>query len=184
VENEAVEQVAFADRVLLNKCDLVDEARLVEVERRIKMINESVQIRRCTQSSVEMDFILGIKAFSLDKILEMDDAFLQDDQEHQHDDRVSSVGIKVQGEVDQTRLNEWLQWLLKERGVDIFRTKGVLAVKDMPNKFVFQAVHMAFSGAPQAPWKDNEARVCKLTFIGKNLNREELEGGFKKCLVA
>merc|ERR1712039_824018 len=47
VENEAVEQIAFADRILLNKCDLVDEAQLDEVERRIRMINEAVQIKRC-----------------------------------------------------------------------------------------------------------------------------------------
>lgn len=183
VENEAVEQVAFADRILLNKCDLVEEADLAEVERRIKMINEGVQIKRCKFSEVDMDFILGIRAFDLDKILEMDDGFLADDAEHQHDDRVTSVGINVKGEVDQKKLNDWLEWMLKERGVDIFRTKGVLAVKDMPQKFVFQAVHMAFSGAPQKAWVEGEERICKLTFIGKNLNRDELENGFKACLV-
>lgn len=183
VENEAVEQVAFADRILLNKCDLVDKAALVEVERRIRMINEAVQIRRCIKSEVDMDFILGIQAFSLDKVLEMDDAFLADKQEHQHDDRVSSVGINIKGEVEQNKLNEWIGWLLKEKGIDIFRTKGVLAVKGMNEKFVFQAVHMAFSGAPQKAWAEDEERTCKMTFIGKNLNREELEGGFKKCLV-
>merc|ERR1719464_2445267 len=58
VENEAVEQVAFADRILLNKCDLVEEADLVEVERRIRMINANVQIKRCQYSQVDMDFIL------------------------------------------------------------------------------------------------------------------------------
>merc|ERR1712129_364585 len=68
VENEAVEQVAFADRILLNKCDLVDEAELVEVGRRIRMVNQGVQIQRTVQSQVSMDFILGIQAFSLDKI--------------------------------------------------------------------------------------------------------------------
>merc|ERR1712113_274220 len=183
VENEAVEQVAFADRILLNKCDLVEEADLAEVERRIKMINEGVQIRRCKYSEVDMDYILGIGAFDLDKILEMDDGFLEDDAEHQHDDRVTSVGIHVKGEVDQKKLNDWIEWMLKERGVDMFRTKGVLAVKDMPQKFVFQAVHMAFSGAPQRSWAEGEEKVCKLTFIGKNLNREELENGFKACLV-
>merc|ERR1712241_1619486 len=61
VENEAVEQVAFADRILLNKTDLVEEAELVEVERRIRMINEAVQIKRCKYSEVPMDFILGIQ---------------------------------------------------------------------------------------------------------------------------
>merc|ERR1712031_72148 len=70
VENEAVEQVAFADRILLNKCDLVDsEEELAEVERRIRAINEKVPIKRTTNSEVEMDFILGLRAFSLDKII-------------------------------------------------------------------------------------------------------------------
>jgi len=183
VENEAVEQVAFADRILLNKCDLVDEAQLDEVERRIRMINEKVKIRRCTNSAVDMDYVLGIQAFSLDKILEMDDAFLDDNQEHQHDARVSSVGINTPGEVDQTKLNDWIGWLLREKGTDIFRTKGILAVQGMKDKFVFQAVHMAFSGAPQGAWADDEPRVCRLTFIGKNLNREELVDGFRNCLV-
>merc|ERR1712137_663967 len=96
VENEAVEQIAFADRILLNKTDLVeDESELVEVERRIRAINESVAIKRTINSEVDMDFILGIHAFSLDKILEQDDAFLADNAEHQHDPRVSSVGIEV-----------------------------------------------------------------------------------------
>merc|ERR1712151_71430 len=182
VENEAVEQIAFADRIILNKCDLVDEATLVEVEKRIHMINSTVQIKRSQWSQVDMDYLLGIEAFSLDKILEMDDAFLSDEQDHQHDDRVSSVGLSVKGEVDQTKLNEWIGWLLRERGTDIFRCKGILAVRGMKEKFVFQAVHMAFSGAPQKQWEGGEEKMCKLTFIGKNLNREELLKGFTDCL--
>merc|ERR1712032_1754008 len=76
VENEAVEQIAFADRILLNKCDLVDsEAQLDEVEKRIRAINKSVPIKRTTNSDVDVDFIMGIQGFSLDKIIEMDDAF-------------------------------------------------------------------------------------------------------------
>merc|ERR1712066_258826 len=107
------------------------------------MINDKVQIRRCQNSEVDMDFILGIGAFDLDKILEMDDGFLADDAEHQHDNRVSSVGFNVPGEVVQEKLNEWLAWLLKECGADLFRTKGILAVQGLKDKFVFQAVHMA-----------------------------------------
>jgi len=183
VENEAVEQLAFADRIILNKCDLVDEAGLAEVERRIRMVNQGVQIQRTVQSKVSMDFILGIKAFSLDKIMEMDGEFLSDNTDHQHDDRVSSVGINMKGEVDQGKLDEWLGWFLKEKGTDVYRTKGVLAVKGMKEKFVLQAVHMAFAGSPQRSWSEGEERVCKLTFIGKNLNRAELEDGFKRCMV-
>merc|ERR1712217_967350 len=184
VENEAVEQIAFADRILLNKCDLVDsEEELVEVERRIRMINEQVAIKRTTNSEVPMDFVLGIHGFSLDKIIEMDGAFLEDSHDHQHDPRVSSVGIEVKGEVVQQKLNEWIGWLLKEKGVDLFRSKGVLAVKGMQQKFVFQAIHMLFANSQEGAWGPEEEKVCKMVFIGKNLNREELTSVFMKCMA-
>merc|ERR1711879_597218 len=183
VENEAVEQIAFADRILLNKCDLVDsEDDLKDIEKRIKAINEKVPIKRTTNSEVEMDFILGIKGFSLDKIIEMDDAFLEDSHDHQHDSRVSSVGIDIPGEVVQQKLNDWISWLLKEKGTDLFRSKGVLAVKGMKQKFVFQAIHMLFANSMEGEWKAGEERRCKMVFIGKNLNRQELTDGFTKCL--
>jgi len=183
VENEAVEQIAFADRILLNKCDLVEEAELLEVEKRIRAINEKVPVKRCTNSEVEMDFILGIRGFSLDKIIEMDDAFLEDSHDHQHDNRVSSVGIDVAGEVVQQKLNDWISWLLKERGTDLFRSKGVLAVKGMKQKFVFQAIHMLFANSMEGAWGPDEEKRCKMVFIGKNLNREELTSGFMKCMA-
>merc|ERR1712039_186990 len=184
VENEAVEQIAFADRILLNKCDLVDsEEELVEVERRIREINAKVPVKRTTNSEVDMDFVLGIHGFSLDKIIDMDDSFLEDSHDHQHDPRVSSVGIEVKGEVVQQKLNEWIGWLLKEKGVDLFRSKGVLAVKGMQQKFVFQAIHMLFANSQEGKWGPEEEKVCKMVFIGKNLNREELVSGFMKCMA-
>merc|ERR1712070_1249355 len=184
VENEAVEQIAFADRILLNKCDLIEEEKdLVEVERRIRMINEKVPIKRTTNSEVDMEFVLGIHCFSLDKIIDMDDAFLEDSHDHQHDNRVTSVGIDVKGEVVQQKLNEWISWLLREKGVDLFRSKGVLAVKGMKQKFVFQAIHMLFANSNQGEWQPDEEKRCKMVFIGKNLDRNELTEGFMKCMA-
>merc|ERR1712187_1029142 len=181
---EAVEQIAFADRILLNKCDLVEsEEELKEVEKRIRAVNEMVPIKRTTNSEVEMDYILGIRGFSLDKIIEMDDAFLEDSHDHQHDSRVSSVGVDGPGEVVQRKLNEWIGWLLREKGTDLFRSKGVLAVKGMKQKFVFQAIHMLFANSEEGEWGPDEEKRCKMIFIGKNLNREELTSGFMKCLA-
>merc|ERR1712087_702402 len=125
-------------------------------------INVKVPIKRTTNSEVNMDFILGIRGFSLDKIIEMDDAFLADNQDHQHDSRVSSVGIDVAGEVVQQKLNEWIGWLLKEKGVDLFRSKGVLAVQGMKQKFVFQAIHMLFANSQEGQWGPEEEKVCKM----------------------
>merc|ERR1719408_676022 len=85
-ENEAVEQIAFADRLLLNKTDLVSEEDLVRVEKRLKGINGNAQIVRCQQSNVSVDSVLNIQGFDLKRTLEMDPEFLNTDGEHEHDD--------------------------------------------------------------------------------------------------
>ena len=52
VENESVEQVAFADRILLNKCDLVDEKTLEVVQKAIRGINANAEIIHSQYSQV------------------------------------------------------------------------------------------------------------------------------------
>jgi G3E family GTPase len=93
------------------------------------------------------------------------------------------VGIERPGSVDVDRLNTWLGWLLRERGVDLFRSKGILSINGSPRRYVFQGVHMLFDGAEGAEWRDDEPRTNRLVFIGRNLDREELEAGFAACLV-
>uniref|UniRef100_A0A0G4FQH9 CobW C-terminal domain-containing protein n=1 Tax=Chromera velia CCMP2878 TaxID=1169474 RepID=A0A0G4FQH9_9ALVE len=63
------------------------------------------------------------------------------------------------------------------------RYKGVLAVRGMRSKFVFQGVGMLFSGdfSDIHEWGDDEKRVSTFVFIGKNLNREELVSNFEEC---
>jgi len=56
-------------------------------------------------------------------------------------------------------------------------------VKGMPQKYVFQGIHMIFTGTPQKLWEEGEERRCKFCFIGKDLNREELTTGFMACMV-
>ena len=102
---------------------------------------------------------------------------------HTHDDSVTSVGIEVVGECDPDRLNRWLSDLLTDKGEDIFRMKGVLAIKGELSRFVFQGVHMLFDGQPDRPWKRGEEKRNQLIFIGRNLDRVELNAGFKACLA-
>ena len=92
-ENEAVEQVAFADRMILNKTDLVTEDDLVRVEKRLKSMNSSASIIRTERSAVSVDNVLDIRAFDLKKTVEMDPEFLNTENEHEHDATVSSVSV-------------------------------------------------------------------------------------------
>ena len=102
--------------------------------------------------------------------------------DHEHDETVTSVGISMPGDVDVKKMNIWMGNLLKERGQDIFRMKGVLSIKVEAERFVFQGVHMLFTGTPDRPW-GREERHNTMVFIGRNLDRAELHRGFRACLA-
>ena len=73
---------------------------------------------------------------------------------------------------------------MRDHGEDLFRYKGVLSVKGMDEKFVFQGVHMLFSGnfsQEVAPWRKGEKRESRFVFIGRNLDHKMLEQGFLDC---
>jgi len=180
--DEAIEQLAFADVILLNKTDLVTPAELDELEQRIRSMNAMAKIYRTRDAQVEMDSILGVGAFDLSRALEIDPNFLGEDA-HEHDETVGSVAIAESGVLNFERLNTWMGELLRNQGPDIFRMKGILNIEGEDNRFVFQGVHMLFDGRADRPWKPNETRKNELVFIGRNLDEAQLKEGFRACLA-
>jgi len=187
VENEAVEQIAFADRIMVNKIDLVpDEAKLQEIEKRIKGINKYARIIRTqfSEKAPKMSDLLGLNAFDLDRVVEMDENFLNEDEEHVHDQRVSSVGFVLDEnqQINLFQLQNYISVLLQTYNEELFRYKGVIAIKGQDEKYVFQGVHMLFGGDFAAKWGD-EPRKSVFCFIGKDLKKMKLKEGFMKCIA-
>jgi G3E family GTPase len=306
--DEVKEQIAFADVILLNKTDLVMPEDLERLESRLRAMNAAAKIHRTKDAVVEIDRILNIGGFNLERALEVDPKFMEPEYpfewsgvyrlgrgdyrwvmgegpdpsmavtllplegdgeaareaavmaavltfsseerdarpgsdivpgkhlqnlilapgetiftlhieqpgdyalftehhpdefgarlegpdgtiepahpreykpDHEHDDEVTSVGISTPGELDDKKLNAWLSNLLKTKGTDIFRMKGVLSIKGESRRFVFQGVHMLFDGRADRPWAD-EPRHNSLIFIGRNLDRAQLNEGFRACLA-
>jgi G3E family GTPase len=186
VENEAVEQVAFADRILLNKTDLVPADAVDALEARLRGVNGCAQLLRTRHADAPLDFVLGVAAFDLARTLDMDPAFLDTEAEHQHDSSIASVGLRAAGPLELGRVNAWLGALLRDRGADILRSKGVLCVAGSEERFVFQGVHMQLQLGSSAdgaarPWAPGEQRDNRLVFIGRNLDRAALQAGFDAC---
>jgi G3E family GTPase len=99
---------------------------------------------------------------------------------HEHDDTVSSVGIVINGSLAREKLGPFLSTLLRERGQDLFRSKGIIALAGEDERFVFQGVHMLLDTAPGAAWGETE-RSSRMVFIGRNLDRAMLIDGINAC---
>jgi len=183
VENEAVEQVAFADRILLNKTDIVsEEDKLKAIERRLRAHNSDAEIIRTKNSKVDPKRLIGIQSFNLEKTLEMDPEFLAEDAEHEHDPRVSSTSTKFLGFLNVNKLQSWISIIIRTMGADLFRYKGVLCVAGMDEKFVFQGVGMLFAGGfSDQKWGKDEKRENRFCFIGRDLDKDLLIQGFLRC---
>jgi G3E family GTPase len=102
---------------------------------------------------------------------------------HHHDPDIGSIGLEEARPLNAEKLNEWLSYLLQSRGQDILRMKGVLNIKDEPRRYVFHGVHMVYDGQLERPWTAGAARRSRLVFIGRNLDRNELEAGLESCIA-
>ena len=179
--DEAQEQIAFADTILLNKTDLVTVAELDKLERKIRSMNAMAKIYRTENAQVNMDAVLEVGGFDLSHALTIDPDFLGEEA-HEHDETVGSISLAAEGSIEIDRLNSWIGELLRTQGQDIFRMKGILNITGDDCRFVFQGVHMIFDGRRDRPWQATEARNNQLVFIGRNLDETALRSAFMACL--
>lgn len=179
VGTQAADQIAFADRIVVNKVDLVTEQQLGRLEQRIRGINATTEIITSSYSAVDLEQILGIGAFDLTRTVAADPAWL-DDSKHVHEPSLTSVGIELDGDLDGAALQGWLTGYVESHGDDLYRLKGVLAVDGDDRRFVLQGIHRMFDLAPSAPW-GRDRRTSKIVFIGRDLDRTELTRALQSC---
>merc|ERR1712031_36945 len=167
-----------------NKIDLAEESELVKIEQKLKTINPTAPIQRTLHSQIQPSDVLNLRAFELERVLDFDPEFLAEDQEHLHDQTVSSVSAKCEEPVNLAMLETWINRLIRVDGANLYRYKGVIAVKGVEEKFIFQGVGMLFSGGfDKVKWKANEKRESRFVFIGKHLDHEFYKAGFNACRV-
>jgi G3E family GTPase len=184
--NEAYQQVAFADKILLNKIDLVTPDEKKSLKERLAKINKFAITVETERSRAPLGKILGLNSFNMESILSVDPEFFETQEgESKHNlEVVQSVGIQFKGELHAQWFNMFMMDLLRERAADMYRTKGLLSFHGQADtKFVFQGVHEQINFGPaKEPWKAGEEKTNKFVFIGKDLNREELTKGLMECL--
>jgi G3E family GTPase len=210
---EAKSQIAFADVILLNKTDLVAADALGEVEARIRGINPYARLHKTERCRIPLAEVLGRNAFDLDRILDIEPAFLDGDDhrhhhdhnhghdghhhhdhahddhhhgggmKHYHDEEMQSLSLRTDKPLDPDKFFPWVQDLVQKEGPNILRCKGILSFKDDDQRFVFQGVHMILDGDHQRPWQDGEQRVSRAVFIGRQLPEDKIRQGFESCIA-
>ncbi len=204
---EAVEQIAFADQIVLNKTELVSAEELRGIEARLRKLNPLAPIHRAQRSNVALDKVLGRGGFDLERIVSLEPDFLASasnpshgedshvhdencdhdhDQhghghDHEHDHDIGSISLTSHTPMEHAKISDWLTDLTAKQGQDILRAKGIIDVKGESRRLVFQAVHMLLEGDLQRTWKSDEPRYSRLVFIGRNLDQNALQIGFESC---
>ena len=202
---EALEQVAFADQIVLNKTDLVSLDALEGIEAQLRKINPLAPIHRAQRANVALEKILGRGGFELARIVSLEPDFMQtssyaanseaghvhdehcghgnSEHDHVHDTDIASVALVSHVAMDRARLSAWLTQLVATQGQHILRAKGIIDIQNEPRRLVIQAVHMLLEGDLQTAWKPDEPRVSRLVFIGRNLDKASLQAGFDSCVA-
>jgi G3E family GTPase len=181
--HEAVEQIAMADTILLNKIDLVGQQSIERATAAIRALNPFASIQPASRCDVALSALLDRGSFDLDRILETEPEFLVSDHAHEHDDGIASVSLRAERPVQHDGVIAWLSNLLQERGADILRCKGILDIDGSDMRFAVQGVHMLLDGDFQRPWRSDEPRFSRLVMIGRNLDPADLDVGFQRCSV-
>lgn len=182
-EANARDQVGFADRILVSKCDLVTPEELAALEARLRGMNARAPIRRVNMGDCPVDVVLNIAGFNMNDVLDVDPKFLNDDHHlHHHNDDIHSFVFDSDKPFDPQKLERYLMSLTSVYGPDLLRYKGVLYVTGTDRRVVFQGVHMLAGGDVLGPWGDVKP-ASRLVFIGRNLPEEAIRKGLTTCLA-
>jgi len=205
--NESAQQVAFADKLLLNKVNLATEAHLQLVETEIRRLNEICPIFRCNlvacTDQLPLDRILGSETFSLDRVLQdLGEASTPDVRaakkprteadafcaafkpKSRHDSGIATCAITIEGApVILQRFLDVMNSLRTQHASDLYRYKGIVCVKEETGgikRSAMQGVHDMCMFQPRGVWPAEMPHRSELVFIGRNLDEALWKRLFEK----
>jgi cobalamin biosynthesis protein CobW len=162
------DQLACADLVIVNKTDLIADADYAAV---LTMIQEhtspAVKVINSDRGQVAPEKILGWEA-AVEDNLAARPSHHDAEEEHEHDDGITSTHLTWAQEFDPIALRQVLEKLVQEQ--EIYRVKGFLAVPNKPMRMVIQGVGQRFEQFFDRPWRAAEPRLTQLVFIGQQLD--------------
>jgi G3E family GTPase len=185
-DGHADEQVAYADLLVINKVDLVSELELRHVVDAMAGINGGSEHIFAQDAKVPAEKVLDIGGFDLKRIekgvggCSSNGSAKASAPTHEHE--IQTVSLTIPGDLDGDKFREWLGEFVGKHAADLFRSKGIISIRDVPERMVFQGVHGMFRITLGQTWANDE-RLTQAVFIGRNLKRDEIVSGLESCRV-
>jgi cobalamin biosynthesis protein CobW len=173
IEELFEDQLACADLVVLNKIDCVDDRAQAKVRNFIQAeLPRTVKMVTCDRGQLSPDLLLGFNA-AVEDDLQNRPSHHDREEEHDHDDEISSAHIVLERTFDPHALQKQLLELVGQQ--EIYRIKGFVSVAAKPMRLVLQGVGQRFDQFYDRPWGMDEVRATKLVFIGRSLDAAEIQ---------
>lgn len=169
----AVEQLGFADVVVLSHVDRAHETDLPAVQALVQRHAPAAVVVRAQRGVLDDGFVslLGRRAESL-----------QLPAAGAAHSSIEAVSLMWSGELDEERFGEWVESALGSVEARILRVKGILALQGIEERVILQGVSEAVEVQLGAPWGEH-ARTSRMVVLGLGLDGAALEAGFLACAV-
>ncbi len=190
-ERVAAAQIAFADRLLVSKSDLVDGATLAAVHARLAAINARAPIANVLHGAADWRELLAIGGFSLDerglaparlRATESADKDAFGRPKRSWDDAIVSRVLATEGALDLDAVSGFVEALIEGSGDDLLRYKGILFIANEPRRLIFQGVHRIAGFDYGRAW-GTETPTSRIVLIGRGLSAPALQAAFEACVI-
>lgn len=167
----AVEQIALADLLVLNKIDLVGEQVKQEALVDLRTLNPTAPILPTSNADVPLHEVLRAR----ERAVPM--ATVATAEYTAHHSGISSISLRTDGPLDELKTRLWLDTCVQQFGDKLVRYKGFLNIQGIPYRCLLQGVYDLYSVEADLPWPEGTEPVTEVVFIGHDLDRAMLERG-------
>lgn len=181
---EPMKQTALADRLVITKSDLADEASVSALEGRLRELNPNAPIKRAVNGEIDLAFLINVGLTNAKSKLEEVERWMgaevpdEHGHVHRHDESVTSFGLRYDKPFTWSAFSQCMEVLTAMRGPDLLRVKGLVNVEGHNGPLIVQGVqHLFHPPIELAEWPSAD-RATRLVFITRGIQRATVESLF------
>lgn len=181
-KNEPLAQILTTDLVVVNKTDLLDDAKIQKITDFIKQHNPKAQVYPASFAQVPLEALFHLRSPDCPLNMSTD---AQTESSKVHDPSIEQTMMLVSSSVDKEKVLAFIRREARQLDGKLYRIKGLLAIPDSNKKWVVQGVGDDIVVEKHRDWEELEPKDSRLTFIGKDMKEhgDRLQKEFEAYVV-